>query len=255
MIIIRSAIFNFVFYAAFIFLMVVGSPCLLLGRAATLGLVRLWARLSVALLRIICGTKLEFRNLHLLPKGPALIAAKHQSFFETFALITVLDDFSFILKKELAALPLFGWYVRASEQIGIDRARRGAVLSQLYREVGHKLSQRRQIVIFPEGTRRTVGAPPAYKPGIAALCARFQLPCTPVALNSGLFWPRRGFLRWPGTVVIEILPAIAPDMPRDEFLPKLQHAIETATSALVAGALAADPGLQRAAMKDRPAAA
>ena len=243
MILIRSAIFHAAFYAIFVVLMIVGLPCLLLPRSVSMGLVRLWARVSVWLLATICGTRIEFRNLELLPKGASILAVKHQSFLETFALITVLDDFSYVLKKELTQIPFFGWYVRATGQIGIDREKKAASLMALQRAVRDKLAAGRQVIIFPEGTRRPIGAPIAYKAGVAALVADSHVPCTPVALNSGLFWPRHTFVRRPGTVVIEFLPAIPQGLGKRAFMTALQEAIEPATDALVARAMSDDPGL------------
>ena len=250
MIAVRSAIFQVVFYAAFIALMIFGLPCLLLPRRATMSLVRLWAAVSVWLLAAICGTRIEFRNLHLLPKGASILAVKHQSFLETFALITVLDDYAYVLKKELTAIPVFGWYVKATGQIGIDRDKRAATLASLQRAVREKLAAGRQVVIFPEGTRRPIGVAPVYKPGVSALVTDSDVPCTPVALNSGLFWPRRGFIRRPGTVVIEFLPPIPPGLNKRAFMSALQNAIEPATDALVAAALADCPKLQQAIARE-----
>ena len=243
MLVLRSAVFNVVFYTVFVVMMIVGLPCLVLPYGARIGVVRLWARTSIALLDLICGIKIEFRNLHLAPRGASIVAVKHQSFLETFALVTVLDDFCYILKTELTAIPVFGWYLRATRQIGIDRTKRGGALLRLQQAVLDKLAARRQIIIFPEGTRTPVGAPAAYKPGVAALCANSHVPCTPVALNTGLFWPRRSFRRRSGTVVIEFLPPIAPGLGKREFMRALQNAIEPATNALVATALAQDPTL------------
>ncbi len=249
MLILRSAIFNVVFYAIFVVLMIVGLPCLVLPMSARMAVVRLWARLSLASLELICGTRVEFRNRHLIPQGASILAVKHQSFLETFALITVLDDFSYVLKKELMAIPLFGWYLRLSGQIGIVREKRAGALPRLQHAVRDKLEQSRQIIIFPEGTRRPVGMPPAYKPGVSALCARAQVPCTPVALNTGLFWPRHSLQRRPGTVVIEFLPPIAPGLTKRDFMCALQNAIEPATDALIAKALAEDPTLDDSVAK------
>ncbi len=236
---VRSAVFNAAFYTAFVGLMVFGLPCLAMRRRACLMVVRLWARVSVWLLQAICGTRIEFRNLHLLPKGASILAVKHQSFLETFALITVLDDFSYILKKELTDVPFFGWYVRASDQIAVDRSKRGGAIARLKMAVQERLGAGRQVVIFPEGTRRPIAAPPDYKVGVAALCASSSVPCTPVALNTGLFWPRRSFRRRPGTVVIEFLPPIAIGLAKRDFMAALQNAIEPATDALVAEAFGA----------------
>ena len=255
MITIRSAIFNVAFYATFLVMAILGLPCLLLPRRASLGLVKLWARASLVLLDAICGMRIEFRNLHLLPKGASIIAVKHQSFLETFALIAVLDDFSYVLKKELLNLPLFGWYARATGMIGIDRAKGSGALAELQRDVRANLAAGRQIVIFPEGTRRRVGAKPRYKSGVAALCAASGVPCTPVALNTGLFWPRHSFLKPAGTVVFEFLPPVPTGGSKAAFMQALQDAIEPATNALVATALAKDPGLDRGLRGNTPATA
>jgi 1-acyl-sn-glycerol-3-phosphate acyltransferase len=191
----------------------------------------------------ICGTRVEFRGReHLLREG-CIIAAKHQSAWETFALCTQLRDFTYILKRELTFLPLFGLYLVRADQIAIDRKSRSAALKQLVEEAGRAIGEGRAIFIFPEGTRRPAGAPPAYKSGVAHLYAAARAPCVPVALNSGLFWPRRKFLRYPGTIVIEFLPAIPAGLPQDAFKAKLQQTIEEASDRLIAEALAANPQL------------
>ena len=243
MLVLRSAVFHLAFYVFFIGLMIVGLPSFAFPLPARVAVVRLWARGTLWLLDVICGMKVEFRNRHNIPTGAAIVAVKHQSFLETIALIAVLGDFSYILKKELLSVPLFGWYLRFTDQIAIVREKRASALPRLQKAVGDKLAAGRQIVIFPEGTRRAVGLPPAYKPGVAALCAASKVPCTPVALNTGLFWPRRSLRRHPGTVVIEFLPPIPPGLDRREFMRVLQNAIEPATDALVAKALAQDPKL------------
>ena len=253
MTILRSVAFNALFYATFVVLMIGGLPCLLLSRHASTSLARLWARASLALLDAICGLKLEFRNKHLIPTGASILAVKHQSFLETIALITVLDDFAYILKRELLSIPFFGWYLRATQQIGLDREKGAGALPRLQKAVRDRLAEGRQVIIFPEGTRRPVGLAPAYKPGVALLCAKAQVPCTPVALNTGLFWPRHSFRRRAGTVVIEFLPPIAPGLSKRDFMCALQNAIEPATDALVASALAGDPSLDVAVAKDRSA--
>ena len=254
MIQLRSVLFNILFYTSFIALMVFGSP-LLMWRHTTLKVVRMWAHTSVWLLATICGTRIEFRNMHLIPKGASIIACKHQSFLETFALITVLDDFSYILKKELLAIPFFGWYLRASEQIAIDRAKRGGAMAALRASVRDTLTAGRQVIIFPEGTRTPVGAAPSYKAGVAALCSESQVPCTPVALDTGLFWPRRSYIRRPGTVVIEFLPPICTGLPRKIFMTALENAIEPATDALVARALKDNPALENVGPREHRATA
>ena len=254
-IVIRSVIFNILFYAAFIGLMIIGLPFLLTSRRLSMVMVRLWARVSVWLLWAVCGTRVEFRNVELIPKGASILAVKHQSFLETFALILVLDDFTYVLKKELTTIPFFGWYLKATQQIGIDRGKKGNTMGLLVRAVREKLAAGRQVVIFPEGTRRLIGMPPAYKPGVSILCTAGDVPCTPVALNSGLFWPRHSFVRRPGTVVIEFLPPLTPGLDKRQFMKAIENAIEPATNALVARALAEDPNLQASPARRTPATA
>lgn len=237
MIILRSALFNVAFYALFVVMMILGLPLMLLPRAVVTGLIRIWATCSLWLLATICGARLEVRDRALLSKGAVIVAVKHQSFLETFALITVLDDFCYVLKKELLSIPVFGWYLRVSGQIAIDRAKAGGALLALQRAVRKKLAAGRQIIIFPEGTRQPLGAAPVYKPGVAALYMASGVPCTPIALNTGVFWPRKTFLRRPGTIVIQVLQPIEAGLPKRAFLQALENAIEPATDALVAEAL------------------
>jgi 1-acyl-sn-glycerol-3-phosphate acyltransferase len=252
---IRSIAFNILFYLNMAILAILGLPTLLMKRAAVQDLARLWSRNSLWLLDKICGAKVEFRGLEHLPKGACIIAAKHQSALETFALTTQMGDFTFVLKRELLAIPMFGWYLRGAEQIAIDRAKRGQALADLTRQVTQAIAEGRQVFIFPEGTRTAAGAPPAYKSGVAHLCAATGAICVPVALNSGLFWPRRGVLRRPGRIVIEFLAPIAADPDKQRFMRLLQSRIEAATARLIAEALAVDPTLEAAlARQPDPAA-
>jgi 1-acyl-sn-glycerol-3-phosphate acyltransferase len=243
MILVRSLVFQLAFYAVFIVLMLVGLPSMLISRSAIILVVRVWVQCSLWLLATICNAKVEFRGLENLPPGAYIVAPKHQSFLETFALISVIPDFTYILKKELIAIPGFGWWLRATGQIVLDRAKRGSAVADMQKGALEKLAQGRRIIIFPEGTRKPIGAPPAYKIGVAILCEACGLPCVPVALNAGLFWPRHSFLRPPGTVVIEFFPALLFGGDKREFLERLEAIIEPATNALVAQALVENPEL------------
>jgi 1-acyl-sn-glycerol-3-phosphate acyltransferase len=251
MILLRSIIYNICFYTVLIVLMIIGLPILLMKRQAVQKWARLWARVSLIMLDRICHLKVEFRGVENLPKGPALIASKHQSFLETFALVLVVEDYTFVVKRELTFIPLFGWYLKGTEQIAIDRAKRGSALAQLVKGVRKIFAQNRQLLIFPEGTRRPVGAPPQYKAGVAHIQADTGVVCIPVALNSGLFWPRRQFRRRPGTAVIEFLPPIAPGLSKQAFMRCLEERIEPATDRLVAEACAKDPSLACATLASR----
>jgi 1-acyl-sn-glycerol-3-phosphate acyltransferase len=232
----RSAIFNIVFYLNLIVFLVLGSPVFLLPRKTAIRALQLWATTSLWWLKLICRTKMEVRGLEHRPKGPILVAGKHQSFWETFAILPLLDDPCMVLKKELAYIPLFGWYIPKFRMIAVARDAGSKAMRRLLADGRRELEAGRQIVIMPEGTRSAPGAPPDYKPGAAALYGALGCPCLPFALNSGLFWPRRKFLRSPGTIVIEFLPVIPAGLPRKEFQARLQDQIESGTNRLLAEA-------------------
>ena len=242
-IVVRSVIFNVLFYLTLVVLMVGGLPMVLGGRRAIFALASVWRFVSVWLLAFVCGLKVEYRGVENIPHGGVLIAAKHQSFLETFALLKHAPDFAIILKRQLTYIPLFGLYLIVSKQIAIDRSRGRKALQQIAAAAKPVLAAGRQIVIYPEGTRRLPGAPPKYKLGAAALYAETGAPCLPVAVNTGLFWRRRGFMRRPGIAVIEYLPPIAPGLDREAFAARLQEVIEQACARLNAEAVALDPSL------------
>ncbi|HZZ60209.1 MAG TPA: lysophospholipid acyltransferase family protein [Roseiarcus sp.] len=243
MLVVRSVAFNLLFYITLVVLMIVGLPTILAGRRGIFALASVWRGVSVWLLEHICGLKLEYRGAENIPRGGVLIAAKHQSFLETFALLKYTPDFAIILKRQLTYIPLFGLYLIFSKQISIDRARGRQALHQIAAAAKPVLAAGRQIFIFPEGTRRPPGAPPRYRQGVAAIYAGSEAPCLPVAVNTGLFWRRRGFMRRPGVAVIEYLPPIAPGLDRDDFTARLQDAIEAACARLNAEAVVRDPSL------------
>ena len=237
-------IFNILFYIALVVLMIVGLPMILGGRRGIFALASAWRAVSVWLLEHVCGLKVEYRGLENIPPGGVLIAAKHQSFLETFALLKYAPDFAIILKRQLTYIPLFGLYLIVSKQIAIDRARGRRALQQIAEAARPVLAASRQIFIYPEGTRRPPGAPPRYKHGVSAIYVATKAPCLPVAVNTGLFWRRREFIRRPGTAIIEYLPPIPPGLDRETFAIRLQEAIETACARLNAEAAARDPSLQ-----------
>ena len=243
MLTVRSMVFNLCFYLTLVVLMIIGLPMMLGGRRGIFVLARVWGAVSVWLLRTICGLRVEYRGVENIPVGGVLIAAKHQSFLETFALLKYAPDFAIILKRQLTFVPLFGLYLIVSKQIAIDRARGLQALQQIPDAAKPVLAAGRQVFIYPEGTRRPPGAPPKYKHGVAAIYAETGAPCLPVAVNTGLFWRRRGFLRRSGVAVIEYLPPIPPGLDREAFARRLQNAIETACALLNAEAAARDPSL------------
>lgn len=243
MLFLRSLVFQILFFANTIFLMTIWLPGLVMRRQVSMELGRTWGRVNLWLLDKICNLKIDWRGLENLPPGGGamIVAAKHQSAWDTFVLPIRFPDFSYILKHELVWIPFFGWYLLAAEQIGIDRAKGGKLLPQLVEKSKKLFAQGRQLFIFPEGTRRPAGAPPAYKVGIAHLYAAANVPVLPVALNAGLYWPRHSFFIYPGTAVIEFLPVIPPGLPQREFFQNMQDAIETASNRLIDEAVAQHP--------------
>ena len=234
MVTVRSILFNILFYLNLVLLLLAALVTLVLPRRAVLKMAELWGRVSVWLLRVVCGTKVELRGLENLPKGALIVAAKHQSTWETFALLKLFDDFTFIVKRELMWIPIFGWCMWKGGMIPVDRGAGSQTLEKMTERARQEIRSGRQLIIFPEGTRRAPDAEPRYKYGVAHLYAEVGVPCVPVALNSGLFWPRRAFLRLPGTIVVEFLPPIAPGLDKDTFFRRLQSDIETATARLIA---------------------
>jgi len=230
---IRSILFNVLFYLNLVILLVAAIPTLVLPRRAILGMAKLWGLTTLWLLRVVCGIDVEWRGLEKIPPGGIVIAAKHQSIWETFALITLFSDPTFVIKRELMWIPFFGWYAWHGGMIPVDRGAGRAALSGMTEHARKALAEGRQIIIFPEGTRRAAGADPKYKFGVAHLYAEAGAPCVPIALNSGLFWPRRRFLRFPGTVRVEILDPIPPGADRNTFFTRLQDEIEAATRRLI----------------------
>ena len=234
MLVIRSVIFNVLFYLNLLVQIIAALPTLVMPRRGILAVAKFWARTNLWLLRAICGIKVEFRGLGKIPSGPLLVASKHQSLWETFALLLILPDPAYIMKRELMWIPFFGWYAWKAGMIPVDRSKGSQALTDMNACVRRELARNRQIVIFPEGTRRAPGAEPRYKYGVAHLYAGMGVPCLPVALNSGLFWPRRAFRRYPGTVLVEVLDPIQPGLDKDVFFERLQREIEGATARLVA---------------------
>jgi len=230
----RSLLFNIVFYMNLALFLVLGSEFFLTPRKWSIRALQAWATTSLWLLRLIAGTGIEVRGREHIPDGPALVAGKHQSFWETFAILPLLDDPAMVLKKELTYIPFFGWFIHKFRMIAVERSAGSSALRTLIKRGQEEIARGRQVVIMPEGTRRAPGDPPDYKPGAAALYGALDVPCVPFALNSGLYWPRRKFLRFPGTIVIEFLPAIPAGLTRKEFQSRLQEAIESATERLVA---------------------
>jgi 1-acyl-sn-glycerol-3-phosphate acyltransferase len=234
----RSLVYNVLFYALLIFWILVAIPTFLMPPRAFMTVAKAWARSSVWMMRVVCNTRVDYRGREKIPEGPLIVASKHQSMWETFALMPFFDAPLFIYKRELAWIPFFGWYLMKSEMIGVDRSGGLRSLMDMARRAPKAIRSGRQLIIFPEGTRRPVDAPPHYMTGVGQIYANSGVPCIPVALNSGLFWPRRTFMRYPGTLVVEFLDPLPPGLNRKEFVTRIATSIEDATGRLVEAARA-----------------
>ncbi|MBX3520195.1 MAG: 1-acyl-sn-glycerol-3-phosphate acyltransferase [Xanthobacteraceae bacterium] len=230
----RSLLFNVAFYLNTFLQIMFYLPVLLLPRRYVWIPVRSWAAGNRFLLKWIAGIEPVIIGFEKVPPGGIIVASKHQSAWETYTIAAMLPDPTFVLKRELQWIPLFGWYTMKARLIPVNRGARQAALDQITEVGRERMKESRQIIIYPEGTRRPVGAPPSYKYGVAHLYGELNVPCVPVALNSGLFWPRRSLRMTPGTVRMEFLDPIEPGMPKLEFLKHLEDVIETATARLVA---------------------
>lgn len=217
-------------------MIVVMLPGLALPRKHFQRLAAFWCRGLLALLRWCCGLHWRLVGAGNLPAGPAIIAAKHQSAWDTLIFHVVLDDPVYVLKRELVVIPLFGWYLRKAGNIAIDRSAGLRAIRTMLPAVDRALADGAQVIVFPEGTRTAPGEHAPYQPGVAALYGHAEASVVPVALNSGLFWGRRGFHKRPGVITLDVLPPMPKGLPRAAFLTELAGRIEAATAQLSAAA-------------------
>ena len=228
----RSLIFNIVFFLwtfvpAILFLWV-----LLLPQEKLLRAIFYWQSVVCWLERVILKLNYRVFGEENIPDGPCIIASKHQSAWETCKLNVLFDKPSIVLKKELTYIPIWGWYAYGSGLIPIDRKGGIKSLGVMKRAAQKAVRQGRKIVIFPQGTRLKPGVKKPYKVGVAALYQDLDLPVVPMAVNSGLFWPKNGFFKKPGTITIEFLPPIEPKLSRSAMMHRLEDELESASDRL-----------------------
>jgi 1-acyl-sn-glycerol-3-phosphate acyltransferase len=238
MLYLRSTAFNAVFYLNLIAQMIVWTPFYFLApRKMAWFVPKFWAGTCTWLHRVIAGTKSEITGHENLPAGSFILAPKHQSFWDTISFFPHLDDPIYILKRELTWIPFFGWYIMKMRMIPVDRGSRSKALKAVVAATLAELKRNpRQLIIYPEGTRRAPGDVPAYKYGIVELYGQLGLPVVPVAHVAGLWWPRRQFLRFPGTIKARFLPPIPPGLDKDTFMARLIGETEAACDALLVDA-------------------
>jgi len=249
-VLLRSLLFNLAVYLNFLVQAVVFAPVLLMPKPIVWRVARFWVRSTLWLHRTIVGVGDEIRGAENIPAGGAIIASKHQSAWETLRLIELFPKPRFILKRELLWLPLFGWYLARAGMIPVDRKRGSAAIAAMTERARKAVAEGCQIIIFPEGTRRSPLAPPVYRFGVVRLYEALGVPCVPVALNSGLYWPRRALRHRRGTVLVAICAPIAPGLPAEPFAERLRATIESAYAGLLAEAFRDNADLEADARRE-----
>ena len=233
MIFLRSLLFNVAYFTWTVFLCLTMAWVSLLPRPAMIATVRWYLRTVAFLERTLLGLRYEVRGTEHLPQGAYLVAAKHQSAWETMKLHALFFDPAVVLKRELTRIPVWGLFARKAEMIPVDRGARGRAMASLLDGARKVAAKGRPIVIFPQGTRTAPGSYHNYRVGVGVLYEQLNLPIVPMALNSGVFWPRRAFIKRPGTITVEFLPPIQPGRQRFEAMIELESRLEAATDRLV----------------------
>jgi 1-acyl-sn-glycerol-3-phosphate acyltransferase len=229
MLVLRSLIFSILFYGFFAVSAVAAAGISLISPKSLPPFARFWSHAWLAMYRAVCRVNYEVRGKENIPHGACLLAVKHQSVWDTCALFAIFDRPVFVLKRELMFIPFFGWALARLGCIPIKRGTGKSALDNMVRGTRVALAQNKQVVIFPEGTRTMIGQAPNYKTGISHLYTALEVTCVPVALNSGALWPRRKFLRPPGTIVVEVLSPIPPGIGRKEMFDLVVEQIEDAS--------------------------
>lgn len=238
MIRLRSLLFEAAFYAWTTLVALYSLvPMALNRRAHIFAMNAFWARSLNVLLRVICGVTIVIEGREHIPAGPALVAAKHQSLWDTAIIFDLFGNPAVVMKKELLKIPIYGWLTRIQGMIAVDREGGATALKQMLKDARDARDAGRKIVIFPQGTRTRPGEAAEYQSGVVALYRDLKLPVLPIALNSGVFWPKKGTHHPPGTLILRFLPVIPAGLDRDSFMARLETSIETATKELEAKAL------------------
>ena len=232
---VRSILFVFLFNAGTFVQMVFWLPvAFILPRKLFWNIPKSWGWSMLWMQHLLIGTRFEFRGVENVPQDRGYImAAKHQSSWETYATLLFLNNPSYILKRELMFIPFFGWLATKGDVIPVNRGKQREALKAMNKEAKRQIGDNRQIVIYPEGTRKTAFAEPAYKYGITHMYQDIEVPVLPAALNSGIFWPRNSLLLYRGTCVLEFLPVIEPGLDAETFSEELVETIEKATAKLL----------------------
>ncbi len=227
MLFLRSLVFNILFYSALILVFVLAIPTLILPNKATLICGKMLAFIIIFLLRSVLGSKVIFSGVENLQKNEKFfVASAHQSLLETFILQAPLKYPVFVLKKELLRIPLFGWYLRKIDSVDIVRDTTTKDNLNFFEKIKKQIDKsERPLLIFPQGTRVKFGEKISFKKGAGRIYEALNLPCVPVALNTGKLWPKNSFLKYPGDVHISFLEPIEAGKEKGEFVNDLETKI------------------------------
>jgi 1-acyl-sn-glycerol-3-phosphate acyltransferase len=222
----RAALFQAYFYALTTgACLAAGLPVRLFARHRALGLARWWIAAVLAGARVICGIRIQVTGAEHLPVGgAALIACQHQSAVDALLWFTLLPRPSYVMKRELTRIPIFGGLLLDAGMVPVDRDAGAQALRGLLLETARLAGSGRQMIIFPEGTRVKPGERVALQPGVAAIARQTGLPVIPVALDSGLVWGRGAFDLRPGTIHVAIRPPIPAGTARTTLLAGIEQA-------------------------------
>ena len=230
---IRSIIFYLLLFIWTFFLGIFSLPYLLLPSSHLRNLANLWISGILQLLRLTCNITYEIKGKENIPNNAVIVASKHQSAFETLLLFKLIKNSIFIHKRELFFIPIFGLYLKKSNMISINRSEGINAMRKMLNEVKQRISNGYSIIIFPEGTRKKTDEPPDYKTGIAGIYKESNSEVLPVAINSGLYWPKHTFIKKPGKIIIKFLKLIPSQLEKSEFLKKIESVIEEETNKII----------------------
>ena len=230
LIFVRSRLFDLMMYSTMLVMGIVLAPAAIWSRDGAYWAMKLYCRITLWLLRVICGLDYELRGS--VPTGNVIVASKHQSFMDILIHFRHLDRARFIMKKELRWAPILGLYAMRIGSTAVARGKRGAAVKDMVRDVEKQNAVPGQLVIYPQGTRTLPGQQLRYKVGTGVLYQRMGEICVPAATNVGVFWGRRKWLRRPGIAVVEYLEPIPTGRELEPFMELLEDRIEAASDKL-----------------------
>jgi 1-acyl-sn-glycerol-3-phosphate acyltransferase len=229
----RAILFNIAFFGITALWVILGVPCLLLGRKIYHPYIMGWFGTVALLERTILGLNYRLIGTENLPPAPYIVAMNHQSAWETLKLFKLFPHAAIVMKKELTEIPFWGRFAKATDPLPLDRSAGKEALNGLIDYAKRTvIDQQRPIVIFPQGTRVRVGEKKPYKAGIAKIYEALQLPIVPVAHNAGVFWPKNSFFKRGGIVTVQILPPIAIGLTASNAMAQIEQTLETQSTIL-----------------------